>query len=71
VITSTPDYDGNIYHVVQNGQTLYTIATYYGVGYETIKELNQLTSNFIYVGDKLLISKKPTPTITLTRTPRS
>jgi len=68
VITSTPDYDGNIYHVVQNGQTLYTIATFYNVGFETIKELNSLTSNDIYVGDKLLISKKPTPTITLTRT---
>jgi len=69
VITSTPDYDGNIYHVVQNGQTLYTIAVYYGVGFETIKELNKLASNDIFVGDKLLISKKPTPTITLTRTP--
>ena len=38
------------------------------MGFETIKELNNLTSNDIYVGDKLLISKKPTPTITLTRT---
>jgi LysM repeat protein len=68
IITSTPDLDGDIYHVVENGQTLFSIATYYGVGYETIKLLNPGLGDTLYVGTKLLISKKPTPTITPTRT---
>ncbi len=68
VITSTPNGDGDIYHVVQYGQTLYSIATWYGVTIETIKQLNSLTTDSIYEGQKLLISIKPTPTITPTRT---
>lgn len=69
VSTSTPDYDGNISHVVKSGETLYTIAVNYNVTIEQIKLLNQMTSNDIYPGNVLKISLKPTPTITLTRTP--
>lgn len=68
VVTATPDGNGNIYHVVQYGQSLYAIATWYGVTIETIKQLNSLTSDSIYEGQELLISIKPTPTITPTRT---
>ena len=68
VITATPDGDGNIYHVVQYGQSLSAIATWYGVTVAKIKELNTLTSDAIYEGNKLLISIKPTVTITPTRT---
>ena len=68
IITSTPNIDGDIYHVVQYGQALYDIATYYGVGYEQIKTLNALTSDTIYVGQSLLIRLAPTVTITPTRT---
>lgn len=68
IITSTPNADGSIYHVVQSGQFLYDLATYYGVGYETIKTLNALTGDDIYAGDKLLIRLAPTVTITPTRT---
>jgi len=69
VSTSTPDYDGNISHVVKSGETLYTIAVNYNVTIEQIKLLNQMTTNDIYPGNVLKISLKPTPTITLTRTP--
>lgn len=68
IITSTPNIDGDIYHVVQYGQALYDIATYYGVGYEQIKTLNSLTSDTIYVDQSLLIRLAPTVTITPTRT---
>lgn len=68
VITSTPDNDGNIYHTVLYGQSLYAIATWYGVTVGKIKEMNGLTSDSIYEGDKLLISIRPTPSITPTRT---
>lgn len=68
VITSTPNVDGDIYHIVQYGQSLYTIATWYGVTVGKIKELNTLTSDAIYEGQKLLISILPTVTITPTRT---
>jgi len=66
--TSTPDLDGTIWHVVKANDTLYTIAVNYGVTIETIKTLNAMTTNDIYVGNTLKISLKPTPTITPTRT---
>jgi LysM repeat protein len=69
VITSTPNGDGAIYHIVQSGQALYTIAVVYGVTINQIKTLNSLTSNDIYVGQKLLIKLAPTVTITPSRTP--
>jgi LysM repeat protein len=68
VVTATPNSDGDTYHVVLYGQSLFAISTWYGVTVEKIKELNSLTSDAIYEGQKLLISIKPTPTITPTRT---
>jgi LysM repeat protein len=68
VVTATPNSDGNTYHTVLYGQSLFAIATWYGVTVEKIKELNTLSSDAIYEGQKLLISIKPTPTITPTRT---
>ena len=68
VLTATPNEDGSIYHIVEYGQALFTIATWYGVTVEEIKTLNALTSDAIYVGQKLLIRIKPTVTITPTRT---
>lgn len=68
VVTATPNSDGDIYHTVLYGQSLYAIATWYGVTVGKIKELNKLTTDSIYEGQKLLISIKPTPTITPTRT---
>ena len=69
VVTATPNSDGDIFHTVLYGQSLYAIATWYGVTVGKIKELNKMTSDTIYEGQKLLISIKPTPSITPTRTP--
>jgi hypothetical protein len=69
VVTSTPNFDGFIYHKVQSGQTLFYIALAYGVTVDYIKELNGLTSNDIYEGQTLKIKQAPTPTPTSTFTP--
>jgi len=69
VVTATPQDDGSIVHTVKYGQTLYTIAVWYGVTTDQIKTLNGLTSNTIYEGDKLIIRGTPTITVTPTVTP--
>lgn len=69
VLTSTPDADGTIYHIVKSGETLYTIAVNYGVTIEMIQTLNNKTGTDIYPNESLKISIRPTATITPTRTP--
>ena len=69
VLTSTPNEDGSIYHIVQYGQALSTIAEFYGVTINQITTLNKLTSDKIYEGQKLTIRLAPTVTITPSRTP--
>ncbi len=44
-----------VYHVVQSGDTLWLISLTYGVSVDEIKELNNLTTDMIFVGQKLLI----------------
>ncbi len=61
VVTSTPRSDGLVYHEVAYGQTLWSIAIAYGTTIENIKQLNNLSSIDIYLGQKLLIRKGPTP----------
>jgi hypothetical protein len=60
-------------HTVQSGQTLIGISKAYGVLVAEIKDLNNLTSDTIYVGDKLIIhvanTPGPTSTVTATTTP--
>ena len=73
VQTATPKPDGSIIHVVQSGQTLIGIAIAYDMTVAEIKALNYLTSDAIYVGDKLIIrpagTPGPTATSTATTTP--
>jgi LysM repeat protein len=73
VQTATPKPDGSVVHTVMSGQTLIGIAKAYGVLVVEIKDLNNLTSDTIYVGDKLLIhlanTPGPTSTTTATTTP--
>ena len=69
VITSTPNYDGNIYHTVQYGQTLFDIALAYNITLAYLKSENGLTSDNVQAGTTLLI--KPAPTSTVTPTPTS
>jgi len=45
-------------HIVQQGDTLFSLARRYGVAVEAIQQANRLTGDNIYVGQQLLI---PTP----------
>jgi LysM repeat protein len=73
VVTSTPQSDGGIYHIVEPGQALWSIAIAYNTTIEKLKKLNGLTDNNIWAGKKLLIMQAPTstvsPTVTLTPIP--
>ena len=54
----TPDAPvqaGEAFHVVQPGDTLYAIAKKYGISLVDLLTLNKLTSNMIYVGDRLVL----------------
>jgi uncharacterized protein YkwD len=56
VVIATPNPDGSIVHVVQPGQTLWTIAASYKIALSDLLQLNGFTSNtFIYPGNKILI----------------
>ncbi|KUK46698.1 MAG: hypothetical protein XD73_0440 [Anaerolinea thermophila] len=72
VITSTPQPDGSVVHIVQNGQSLWSIAIEYGTKIDIIKELNGLTTNNIYNEQELLIypaGSMPTPAPSATPSP--
>ena len=51
----------DIYYTVQKGDSLYAIASKYNTTVDEIKRLNNLTSNTLSIGQRLLI-KKVTPT---------
>lgn len=56
VITSTPNADGSVYHVVQFGQTVWAISEAYQISMVDLLEQNYLTEDSaIYEGDKLLV----------------
>lgn len=56
VISASVGADGSKYHMVQSGDTLWDISKKYGnVSIEKIKQLNNLSSSKIHVGQKLLI----------------
>jgi LysM repeat protein len=73
LVTTTPMADGRWIHMVGYGQSLYTIATAYGVHVDDIRRLNGIPtdSNVIVSGEKLLVRMlTPTPTVpTATGTP--
>jgi LysM repeat protein len=72
VATVTAYPDGSITHIVQSGQTLYTIAEAYSVTVQSILDLNNRRLDAqLFVGDKLLIRAAftPTPTSDATNTP--
>jgi LysM repeat protein len=74
VVTATPKADGSVTHIVQNGQSLWSIATAYGTKIDTIKQLNNLSSDSIYNEQELLVypvGSMPTPVPTATFTPTS
>lgn len=48
------------YYVVKSGDSLWSIANKYGTTVAKLKELNNLTSNSLSVGQKLLVKELPT-----------
>jgi LysM repeat protein len=64
VKTATPSPDGSIVHIVEYGQTLYSIADAYKVSLDQLKALNKLSTTTIYVGEKLVVQASFTPTPT-------
>ncbi len=69
---STPEVDGTVYHIVQQDEALWSIALAYDTTVEQLKLLNHLSSNEIFIGQKILIVKPeiktetPSPTVTVT-----
>lgn len=53
-ISKEPTILNNIY-IVEKGDTLYEIASVYGISVQELKDLNNLTSNNIYVGQQLVV----------------
>jgi LysM repeat protein len=64
LVTCTPQPDGSIFHTVREGETLWSIALSYGVRVNDIRNWNGMAadSNYIYVGEKLLVRLIPTAT---------
>jgi LysM repeat protein len=56
-IKKQTDTEGNVYHTVVKGDTLWAISRKYGVTVEHIKQLNGLTSNLIHPDQVLLIKE--------------
>jgi uncharacterized protein YkwD len=74
IATEAPEESGKITHTVQLGQTLWDIATSYGVSTSTIIQLNNFidpANPVIYAGQTLVIkgTNTPTPSPTPTMTP--
>ena len=71
ILTSTPQPDGSIYHIVQAGESLWVISAAYGIPGSEIMVLNGNSpeASEVYIGDVLLIRKANTPTPTSNVTP--
>lgn len=60
---STPAADGSIIHIVQAGQTLWTISAYYGVDIDVLRQLNNLpASPLLRIGQEIIVQPAVTPT---------
>lgn len=64
--TLAPESTSTITYTVKTGDTLWKIATNYGLTYQTLMKLNNLTSSSIYVGQKLKINSTNTTSTNLT-----
>ena len=71
VITSTPNADGSIIHIVKEGESCWTIAMAYGLTCSEIQvnSGNSAQAEEVYVGTTLVIRRPFTPTPTNNHTP--
>ncbi len=72
VYTSTPQADGSIIHIVQPGQTFWSIAIAYDTHIADIQALNQMaTDSVLWVGQELIVrgTSTPAPEMSPTETP--
>lgn len=51
------DSDENEYYIVKKGDTLYQISQKYGLSVDELKRLNNLSSNSLTIGQRLLVKK--------------
>jgi|GEM_PF-1641747 LysM domain. len=63
ILTSTPQPDGSIYHIVQSGESLWVISAAYGVPGSEIMVLNGNSpeANEVYINQVLLIRRAKHP----------
>lgn len=70
ITKSTANAAGDVFHTVQYGQTLWSIAIDYGTTIKSIQTLNNLGDDLVvYQGQKLLVLKNATPPPPATPTP--
>lgn len=55
LIIQPTNSSNNMTYTVKNGDTLYSIATSYGISVEELKRANNLTSNNLYIGQELKV----------------
>jgi uncharacterized protein YkwD len=74
VVTTTPNGDGSIAHVIKYGETLVQIADAYGIPLADLISMNKLDpKNPVYYAGQVLLIRlafTPTPYLTPTHTPR-
>ncbi|NTV36113.1 MAG: LysM peptidoglycan-binding domain-containing protein [Anaerolineaceae bacterium] len=70
VITSTPNPDGRVVHVVNPGEAVWSIASAYNIEIQDLIRMNNLAATpVIFPGQKLVINPGPTITPTASATP--
>lgn len=51
---------GWVYHVVKKGETLFSVARHYGMSITGLQTLNGISTNEVYIGQKIKIRPDPT-----------
>lgn len=60
--TPTPPPTGETFYTVRSGDNLWKIATRYGVTVAHLKEWNALSTDFLRIGQRLIVTGEATPT---------
>lgn len=57
VFTNTPDFQGNIYHFTQAMDSVSSIAKFYGLSEDELREINWMRGNALLPGQKMLVTR--------------